>query len=128
MAEEALEESLDTEKTSQETPDNFAEQMGSRLGVIFQREMDPSIGAKEASKFIYESSYPDKISYYIDALEVLLESPTTDKYAALSWTGLVTSLAQNKDYDTYLQSMIDQMIESYYGMENPDVELKERKF
>ena len=128
MAEEALEESLDTEQTSQETPDNFAEQLGSRLGVIFQREMDPSIGAKEASKFIYESTYPDKISYYIDGLEALLESPTTDKYAALSWTGLVTSSAQNKDYDTYLHSMLDQMIESYYGMEKPDVELKERKF
>ena len=60
---------------------NIVEQMGSRLGVIFQREMDPIVAGQESSKFLYETSYPDNLINCIDTLEILLKNPNTDKYA-----------------------------------------------
>ena len=128
VAEEALAEAVDEDRQVEEVPDNFVEHLASRIGVLFQKEMDPEVGAAEVSKFIFETTYPGKESYFIDAVDMLLESPTTDKFAALSWAGLISQAIHNKDYDTYLHSMLDRMIESYYAMEKPDVELKDRKF
>ena len=107
---------------------NIVEQMGSRLGVIFQREMDPIVAGQESSKFLYETSYPDNLINCIDTLEILLKNPNTDKYAALSLAGLKNSSSQNKDYDIFLNGLLDAMIKSYYSMEKPDVEMKDRKF
>ena len=128
MSEEEVAEALELEEELEEVPDNFVDQMASRIGIILQREMDPTVGATEVTKYIYETTFPSKVNYFLDAMEMLHESHTTDKYAALAWSGMVSTAAHNKDYDTYMHTMLDKMIQSYYGMEKPDVELKDRKF
>ena len=128
MAEEELAEAIELEDETEEVPDNFVDQMASRIGIILQREMDPTVGATEVTKYIYETTYPNKVNYFIDAMEMLHESHTTDKYAALTWSGMISAAAHNKDYDTFMHAMLDKMIQGYYGMEKPDAELKDRKF
>ena len=128
MAEEELAEAIELEDETEEVPDNFVDQMASRIGIILQREMDPTVGATEVTKYIYETTYPNKVSYFLDAMEMLHESHTTDKYAALTWSGMISAAAHNKDYDTFMHAMLDKMIQGYYGMEKPDAELKDRKF
>ena len=81
MAEEELAEAIELEDETEEIPDNFVDQMASRIGIILQREMDPTVGATEVTKYIYETTYPNKVNYFIDAMEMLHESHTTDKYA-----------------------------------------------
>ena len=128
MAEEELAEAIELEDETEEVPDNFVDQMASRIGIILQREMDPTVGATEVTKYIYETTYPNKVNYFLDAMEMLHESHTTDKYAALTWSGMISAAAHNKDYDTFMHAMLDKMIQGYYGMEKPDAELKDRKF
>ena len=41
MAEEELAEAIELEDETEEVPDNFVDQMASRIGIILQREMDP---------------------------------------------------------------------------------------
>ena len=117
MAEEELAEAIELEDETEEVPDNFVDQMASRIGIILQREMDPTVGATEVTKYIYETTYPNKVNYFIDAMEMLHESHTTDKYAALTWSGMISAAAHNKDYDTFMHAMLDKMIQGYYGME-----------
>ncbi len=92
MAEEELAEAIELEDETEEVPDNFVDQMASRIGIILQREMDPTVGATEVTKYIYETTYPNKVNYFIDAMEMLHESHTTDKYAALTWSGMITRI------------------------------------
>ena len=42
MAEEELAEAIELEDETEEVPDNFVDQMASRIGIILQREMDPT--------------------------------------------------------------------------------------
>ena len=56
MAEEELAEAIELEDETEEVPDNFVDQMASRIGIILQREMDPTVGATEVTKYIYETT------------------------------------------------------------------------
>ena len=63
-AEEELAEAIELEDETEEVPDNFVDQMASRIGIILQREMDPTVGATEVTKYIYETTYPNKVNYF----------------------------------------------------------------
>ena len=51
MSEEEVAEALELEEELEEVPDNFVDQMASRIGIILQREMDPTVGATEVTKY-----------------------------------------------------------------------------
>ena len=53
---------------STELPENFAEELATRIVVILQKQMDPLIGGAEAADYVYETCHPDNLSYYLDAL------------------------------------------------------------
>ena len=75
--------------------------------------MDPTVGATEVTKYIYETTYPNKVNYFIDAMEMLHESHTTDKYAALTWSGMISAAAHNKDYDACTRCWSDDQVVRY---------------
>ena len=100
----------------EEIPENFAGQIARDVMVIFQKQMDPEVAAVESSSYLWEKAgTPEKVPYFVDATELWLESGTSgDKFAALSWNGLVTQSVNNQDYDTFLRMMIKAILDGYY--------------
>ena len=122
------EETQETE--GEEIPENFAGQIARDVMVLFQKQMDPEVAAAEASSYLWKNAgTPEKVSYFVDATELWLESGTSgDKFAALSWNGLVTQSVNNQDYDTFLRMMIVAILDGYYSLQKPDIEYKEKRF
>ena len=122
------EETQETE--GEEIPENFAGQIARDVMVLFQKQMDPELAAVEASSYLWKNAgTPEKVSYFVDATELWLESGTSgDKFAALSWNGLVTQSVNNQDYDTFLRMMIVAMLDGYYSLQKPDIEYKEKRY
>ena len=122
------EETQETE--GEEIPENFAGQIARDVMVLFQKQMDPEVAAVEASSYLWKNAgTPEKVSYFVDATELWLESGTSgDKFAALSWNGLVTQSVNNQDYDTFLRMMIVAMLDGYYSLQKPDIEYKEKRY
>ena len=118
------------ETAGEEIPENFAGQIARDVMVLFQKQMDPEVAAVEASSYLWKNEgTPDKVSYFVDATELWLESGTTgDKFAALSWNGLVTQSVNNQDYDTFLRMMIVAILDGYYSLQKPDIEYKEKRY
>ncbi len=113
-----------------DVPENFAEQISRDVMVIFQKQMDPEIAAAESSAYIWKNTgTPEKVSYFVDATELWQDSRSNvDKFAALSWNGLVTQSVNNQDYDTFLRIMISTILKGFYGLEKPDVDYKDKRF
>lgn len=110
-------------------PETFAKDLATRLVVLFEKEVDPKAAAVTTSDFIYKSTNtPQKLPYFIDALEMLLDNQQSQRFAALSWVALVNESVNTKDYDGYVQDMVDYLLEAFYNMEKPDAELGEKKF
>ncbi|MDP6308868.1 MAG: hypothetical protein QGG66_08015 [SAR324 cluster bacterium] len=122
------EETQETE--GEEIPENFAGQIARDVMVLFQKQMDPEVAAVEASSYLWKNAgTPEKVSYFVDATELWLESGTSgDKFAALSWNGLVTQSVNNQDYDTFLRMMIVEILDGYYSLQKPDIDYKEKRF
>ena len=122
------EETQETE--GEEIPENFAGQIARDVMVLFQKQMDPEVAAVEASSYLWKNAgTPEKVSYFVDATELWLESGTSgDKFAALSWNGLVTQSVNNQDYDTFLRMMIVAILDGYYSLQKPDIDYKEKRF
>ena len=122
------EETQETE--GEEIPENFAGQIARDVMVLFQKQMDPEVAAVEASSYLWKNAgTPEKVSYFVDATELWLESGTSgDKFAALSWNGLVTQSVNNQDYDTFLRMMIVAILDGYYSLQKPDIEYKEKRY
>ena len=112
-----------------EISENFAGQIARDVMVLFQKQMDPEVAAVESSSYIWENAgTPEKVSYFVDATEMWLESGASgDKFAALSWNGLVTQSVNNQDYDTLLRMMIVAILDGYYSLQKPDIDYKEKK-
>ena len=117
-----------SDSSSNDIPDNFAEQIARDVMVIFQRQMDPEIAAVESSSYIWKNvGTIEKVPYFVDATELWLESGTSgDKFAALSWNGLVSQSVNNPDYDTFLRMLIKSILDGYYSLQKPDVEYNHR--
>jgi len=113
-----------------DVPENFPGQIATDVMVIFQKQIDPDAAAAEASAYIWgKTGTPERVNYFVDATEMLLESQATgDKFAALSWCGLLTQSVNNKNYDTYLHMMMDSILGGYYGLEKPDIDYREKKY
>ncbi len=122
------EETQETE--GEEIPENFAGQIARDVMVLFQKQMDPEVAAVEASSYLWKNAgTPEKVSYFVDATELWLESGTSgDKFAALSWNGLVTQSVNNQDYDTFLRMMIVAILDGYYSLQKPDIDYKEKRY
>lgn len=118
------------ETAGEEIPENFAGQIARDVMVLFQKQMDPEVAAAEASSYLWKNAgTPEKVSYFVDATELWLESGTSgDKFAALSWNGLVTQSVNNQDYDTFLRMMIVAILDGYYSLQKPDIEYKEKRY
>ena len=118
------------ETAGEEIPENFAGQIARDVMVLFQKQMDPEVAAVEASSYLWKNAgTPEKVSYFVDATELWLESGTSgDKFAALSWNGLVTQSVNNQDYDTFLRMMIVAILDGYYSLQKPDIDYKEKRF
>ena len=118
------------ETAGEEVPENFAGQIARDVMVLFQKQMDPEVAAVEASSYLWKNAgTPEKVSYFVDATELWLESGTSgDKFAALSWNGLVTQSVNNQDYDTFLRMMIVAILDGYYSLQKPDIEYKEKRY
>ena len=123
-------EEVKSDSTGEEISENFAGEIARDVMVIFQKQMDPEAAAAESSSYLWEKAgTPHKIPYFIDATEMWLESGTAgDKFAALSWNGLITQSVNNKDYDTFIRMMIKAILDGYYSLQKPDVEYKEKRF
>jgi hypothetical protein len=113
-----------------EISENFAGQIARDVMVLFQKQMDPEVAAVESSSYIWENAgTPEKVSYFVDATEMWLESGASgDKFAALSWNGLVTQSVNNQDYDTLLRMMIVAILDGYYSLQKPDIDYKEKRY
>ena len=118
------------ETAGEEIPENFAGQIARDVMVLFQKQMDPEVAAVEASSYLWKNAgTPEKVSYFVDATELWLESGTSgDKFAALSWNGLVTQSVNNQDYDTFLRMMIVAILDGYYSLQKPDIDYKEKRY
>jgi hypothetical protein len=116
--------------SEEEIPENFEEKIARDVMVIFQKQMDLEAAAAEASAYIWQNTgTPEKVSSFVDATELLLEShAVADKFAALSWNGLANQSAGNDDYDSFLRMMIDSILDGYYTLLKPDIEYKSRKY
>ncbi len=116
--------------SEEEIPENFEEKIARDVMVIFQKQMDLEAAAAEASAYIWQNTgTPEKVSSFVDATELLLEShAVADKFAALSWNGLANQSAGNDDYDAFLRMMIDSILDGYYTLLKPDIEYKSRKY
>jgi len=118
------------ETAGEEVSEELAGQIARDVMVLFQKQMDPEAAAVDASSYLWQNAgTPEKVSYFVDATELWLESGTTgDKFAALSWNGLVSQSVNNKDYDTFLRMMIVAILDGYYSLQKPDIDYKEKKY
>ena len=118
------------ETAGEEVSEELAGQIARDVMVLFQKQMDPEVAAVEASSYLWKNAgTPEKVSYFVDATELWLESGTSgDKFAALSWNGLVTQSVNNQDYDTFLRMMIVAILDGYYSLQKPDIEYKEKRY
>ena len=118
------------ETAGEEIPENFAGQIARDVMVLFQKQMDPEAAAVDASSYLWQNAgTPGKVSYFVDATELWLDSGATgNKFAALSWNGLVTQSVNNQDYDTFLRMMIVAILDGYYSLQKPDIDYKEKRY
>ena len=110
--------------------DNLASQIARDVMVIFQKQLDVETASKEACKYILKTANtPEKASQFFDATEMWIDSgPATDKFAALSWIGLVNQSSEDIEYEKFLRIMIVRILEGYYNLEKPDIEFKEKRY
>ena len=113
-----------------ENSDNLASQIARDVMVIFQKQLDVETASKEACKYILKTANTrEKASQFFDATEMWVDSgPATDKFAALSWIGLVNQSSEDVEYEKFLRVMIERILEGYYNLEKPDIEFKEKRY
>ncbi|MGK5091508.1 hypothetical protein WDW89_05755 [Deltaproteobacteria bacterium TL4] len=128
--EEGLKETAHTEpKVDSSVPEDFAQHLATRIVVIHEKEIDPIVSSENVASFINEQTQnPRRISYFIDATEVLLENERTEKYAALSWAALVIHSDLVSEYQIYVKNLIAAVVDGYYEMEKPSVQFQKKKF
>jgi len=114
-----------------ENPENLAGQIARDVMVIFQKQLDQEMAARESSSYILKiaGSSKEKVSQFFDATEMWIDSGVTaDKFAALSWMGLVSQGSENQDFEKFLRMMIEVILDGYYNLEKPDIEFKEKSY
>ena len=118
------------ETAGEEVSEELAGQIARDVMVLFQKQMDPEAAAVDASSYLWQNAgTPGKVSYFVDATELWLDSGATgNKFAALSWNGLVTQSVNNQDYDTFLRMMIVAILDGYYSLQKPDIDYKEKRY
>lgn len=121
--------SLGEEMEDANIPKDFANQIAARIIVLFEKELDPMVAGKDASGFIYENTRsPKRLPYFLDATEILQEDEATEKFAALAWAALVINSDTEKQFDIYIDNLVAFILEGYYTMEKPEVQMKKKKF
>jgi len=110
--------------------EDFASQIARDIMVIFQKQLDVNAAEEESSSYILKNAgTPEKASYFFDATELWIDSgPTSDKFAAMSWIGLVNQSSKNVDYENFLRILIGAVLSGYYNLEKPDIEYKEKRY
>ena len=113
-----------------DSSENLAAEIARDVMVIFQKQMDPEAAAVDSSAYIWKNAgTPDKVSFFIDATQMWHESRSNiDKFAALSWNGLLNQSVNNEDYDTFVRMMITAMLKGFYSLEKPDIEYKNKRY
>ena len=113
-----------------ENQENLASQIARDVMVIFQKQLDQEIASKESSSYILKNAGTrEKASHFVDATELWIDSgPTADKFAALSWIGLVDQSTENQEYEKFLRMMVESILDGYYNLEKPDIEFKEKSY
>ena len=110
--------------------ENIAEQIARDVMVIFQKQLDLEAASEESSSYILNNAgTPEKASFFFDATELWIDSGLpSEKFAALSWIGLVSQSSKNQDYEKFLRMMIESILNGYYNLEKPDIEFKEKSY
>ncbi len=112
-----------------EIPDDFAEQIAGRIIVLHEKEIDPSVSSSNIARFIYDTTNASYLyRYFLDASEVLIENAETSKFGAILWAAIIMHSDTVNEYVTYLNNIVDHVLENYYNMTRPEVEVSKKKY
>lgn len=121
-------EELSRVASSGDVPEDFSDQLAGRIIVLHEKELDPAVSSENIAKLIYDTTSDAKMmGYFIDATEILMEENASSRFGAIAWAGLVMQSDMNNDYVEYLDNLVDYLLEDYYAMSRPEVEVEGRK-
>jgi len=111
-----------------ELPPDFAHRVATKIILTSERERDPDLAAQKVSRVILRNvSGPERLPYWVEMTEALLEEEEAQRYAAVAWASIVLEKDQNPRVKKFVEEMLDFYVDQFLHVQRPEYELEYRR-
>lgn len=101
-------------------PKDFAARAAAKITAINERELDEEIASSKVSSMIYKNmNSPELFRYFVDTIDILLQSEHTEKYAATTWTALLWHEDVHPEYRPFVENVLNKIIDGHISNNKP---------
>ena len=110
---------------SKPVPEDFAQRMATKIVVTLERERDPDEGLHKVAQMLMRNlGAHDRIQYFVEAVETLLEDEEAVRYGALSYVSVAIDPDRNPNHEIFLSDVLDTLIDNHSNIVKPPIALE----
>jgi len=101
-------------------PKDFANRAAAKITAINERELDEEIASSKVSAMVYKNMNTTQMfRFFIDTIDILLQSEHTEKYAATTWTALLWHEDVHPEYRPFVENALNKIIDGHISNAKP---------
>lgn len=126
--EEQEEQQEQQEQQESALPPDFAQRIATKVIFTNERERDQEVALKNIGSMLMRTvSQPDRIPYFIEALESLENDDETTRFAGLCWASLVLDRQEDLKYEQFVEDILQHLIVEHQRGDKPPFEMEYRR-
>jgi len=111
-----------------DVPLDFAKRLSQKVVFTLERERDADeANEKIARVFLRNVGQPERVRYFIDMINELLDNDETTRAAAMSWVSIVLHHEDDPRYDNLVSDILDAMIQDHQQAVKPNFAVEYRR-
>ncbi len=109
-------------------PDDFASRMATKIAVTNERERDPEEATQKIGLLILRNlSAEDRLPYFVDTMDVLLDQEEGQRYAAMAYVSVAVRAQNPGRFEDFLKNAVNFLIDGHIHISKPLYEMENRK-
>ena len=109
-------------------PDDFANRMATKISVTNERERDPEAATQKIGLLILRNlSAEDRLPYFVDTMDVLLDQEEGQRYAAIGYVSVALPAQSPGQFEEFLNNAVNFLIDGHVNMVKPLYVMENRR-
>ena len=101
-------------------PKDFANRAAAKITAINERELDEEIASSKVSAMVFKNMNSTELfRYFVDTIDILLQSEHTEKYAATTWTALLWHEDVHPEYRPFVENVLNKILDGHISNNKP---------